>query len=162
MKGRDDEVGLIPGSAEWEKNVAAAQDAMSAKWNSGASGVEAIFKISESKWTLGDLALDTVPWGAEGNKDQAARERLLRFAQEIRLAIASLLQYRNTAHWWPPETRQAAVSWSGHRVLNGRPELLAELLTEFGRVTEPQARAATASRVGLRRSPSSKTPRRPD
>jgi hypothetical protein len=79
--------------------------------------------LGDRKWELGDLANRVCP-ATNGDKGG----RLLRFAAEIDIDIATLASYRTVAVAWPLSTR-AESSWTVHRELASNPdrfEIIAE------------------------------------
>jgi hypothetical protein len=74
-------------------------------------------------WYIGDVALDIAPMGDRGI-DSGAMGVLAQFADEIGLAPETVRGMRTVAHAWPEETRLRGTSWSVHRILQGRRDLI--------------------------------------
>jgi len=70
-----------------------------------AEGKRLVTTEGNTKWALGDLALEVEP------------DALTVFAEEIGAEPGALREYRRVASQWPPSTRVAAAPWSVHREL---------------------------------------------
>lgn len=93
---------LERGSAEWIELVM--------------DGRIAVQFESDGQWMLGDIALRVSP--ATGSHANDGSRKLLReYADEIGVALGTLLEYRRVADGWPEAERSSTVSFSAHRIL---------------------------------------------
>lgn len=105
-------------------------------------GREAVKRLTQSQWELGDLALAVAPMGRRGIANGGA-ERLRRYADEIDVEYSSLVEYRRVAEAWPNHTRVLSVSWSAHRELASHEDRFA-LLREGMTLSEARRAAGIA------------------
>jgi hypothetical protein len=111
-------------------------------------GRRLVTTIGAAKWELGDLICSIAPVGRPGHST-GVLARVRQFAEEIGVNPESAMAYRQTAHLWPPETRQQ-TSWGVHQRLQARPDRF-ELLAAL--IEKGQVKVADVVELGVRPTP---------
>ncbi len=116
-------------------------------------GRDLVRQEGDTKWALGDLALEAQHF--HGVEAQHFRGDLLRYAEEIGIALHTLRRYRDVAVAWPPALRSAGHPWSVYKELAAAPDRV-RLIQSRDRWTVEEARQAVGhAPPGRHRPPSS-------